>query len=231
MHEDAVHNNIKHQCPHCDYQASYKRQLKIHESVTHNIKRTFLYFCKNCDSNHYKKIRTFLCDFKCKKWTTNLRSHVEDEKNDAFDDLLNTPEAFAEEKILDYDVGTDNVEISTKFNLNCSIHALEGKVSDDYLEADLEIEEDFLDLRSHQRDAFAEEKNDDLLDTKELGNIRSHQRDTHVEEGAFAEEKILDTPELGYDDDLFTDWNEHFLILKQNYIFVKAQPSSSQAKA
>ena len=68
--------------------------------------RTFLYYCENCDSNYYKRIRTFLCDFniryECKKWTTNLRSHVEDEKNDAFDDLLNTPEAFAEEKILEH---------------------------------------------------------------------------------------------------------------------------------
>ena len=51
----------------------------------------------------------------------------------------------------------------------------------------------------------------DLLETKELGNIRSHQRDTHVEEGAFAEEKILDTPKLGFD---ATDWNEHFQTLK-----------------
>ena len=70
--------------------------------------RTFLYYCENCDSNHYKRIhlkkhklnqRTFLCDFnisyECEKWTTKskhyLRSHMEDEKNDAFDDLLNTP--------------------------------------------------------------------------------------------------------------------------------------------
>ena len=58
-----------------------------------------------------------------------------------------------------------------------------------------------------------------FLTTPELGNIRSHQRDTHVEEGAFAEEKILDTPELGSDDDRFTDWNEHFLLLKQKLHF------------
>ena len=102
-----------------------------------------------------------------------------------------------------------------KTDLDSSIHALEGKVSDDYLEADLEIEEDFIDLRSHQRDAFAEEKND-LLDTKELGNIRSHQRNTHVEEAVDEDDDLL-TPELRYDDDHFTDWNGHFLLLKDFY--------------
>ena len=97
---------------------------------------------------------------------------MEDEKNDAFDDLLNTPEAFTEEKILDYDVGTDNAEISTEADLDSSIHALEGKVSDDYLEADLEIEEDF-------------------LDTKELKKHYIHFIN-HMEK-TFDEEKILDT--------------------------------------
>ena len=53
MHEDAVHNNIKHQCPHCDYQASYKRQLKIHESVTHNITE---YKCDKCDFTAKRKL-------------------------------------------------------------------------------------------------------------------------------------------------------------------------------
>ena len=73
-----------------------------------------------------------MCDFQ----NTNLRSHAEDKKNDALDDLFNTPEALNEEKILEAD-------------LDSSIHGLD-KISDDYLE-------DFLDI-NQMEETFDEEK-------------------------------------------------------------------------
>ena len=68
---------------------------------------------------------------------------LEDKKNDAFDDLFNTPEALNEEKILEAE-------------LDSSIHGLD-KVSDDYLEDDIEIKENFLDI-NHMEETFDEER-------------------------------------------------------------------------
>ena len=89
------HFQVKHEfkddiCNNCNYKTKNKQAPHNHQRGKH----------KNCNSNHYKKIRTFLYDFQ----NIDLRSHAEHKKNDALDDLFNPPEALNEEKILEADL-------------------------------------------------------------------------------------------------------------------------------
>ena len=104
------HFQVKHEfkddiCNNCNYKTKNKQAPHTHQRGKH----------KNCNSNHYKKIRTFSYDFQ----NTNLRSHAEHKRNDALDDMFNTPEAPEDNYLEDF--------------LDMENDALE-KVSDNYLE-------------------------------------------------------------------------------------------------
>ena len=97
-------------CKICDFTHYKKIHLKRHKEARHlRFQKEWSHSCdkrkfkspnKDILKKHKLNQRTFLCDFniryECKKWTTKskhyLRSHVEEEKYDAFDDLLEKPE-------------------------------------------------------------------------------------------------------------------------------------------